>query len=106
MLDLSREKPLTPKAALRHPGLLNSRGKPAALSKFYRVIQDGIQTRYGRVRLESVKTPAGFRTTAEAIDRFIAALTRASAPADAPIRRRDPAVDLARAEAELELAGI
>lgn len=68
------EQRISLKTACKDARLQND-GKPANLPKLYRWISHGAVARSGkRVKLESVHTPFGLQTTAEAIGRFLAAL--------------------------------
>jgi len=104
LIDIDTETLLDLPAACRHPALVNSRThRPCHLAQIYRYVQRGAVAANGeRVRLETVRTPAGMRTSREAIGRFIAELTDPDRPAPAPwVRRKQMAV----AKAELEAAG-
>jgi hypothetical protein len=84
MVSILSETVLTlVQAADRLPG---SKGcdhpDPATLTRW---ILRGVKTPAGRVRLEAAKLPSGWRTSAQAVDRFLAALN----PADEPSTRRN-----------------
>ena len=103
MIDPAAETLLPVSQARRHAAFQNRDGSNGSIHKVYRAIQSGYRDADGRrVRLESVRLPAGIFTSAEAVVRFIAALNQTTDIAP----RRDAAADLAAAEAELELAGI
>jgi len=75
-------------------------GKPAHISSLYRHVLRGARAANGeRIRLETVLTPSGRRTSREAIQRFIAALTEPGLPPPTTARR-----DREREAAEQELA--
>ncbi len=76
MIDLERETILSLSQARRHPAMRTRSGKAPHPSKMYRLIAGGIKAADGeRVALEALKLPAGWVTTAEAIQRFIDRLT-------------------------------
>jgi hypothetical protein len=86
-------------APLRNPRT----GKPCHISQLYRYVTRGARAANGtRVRLQTVLTPSGRRTSREAIMRFIAALTDPGAPPPTPRVRKQ---QIAQAEAELSAAG-
>jgi hypothetical protein len=91
MIDLIREKPLTfSQAARLIPSGMGDSG-PAHVSTIYRWAQKG----QDGVRLEAVRLGGRWVTSAEAIQRFVEAVTEAYAPALAP-----RVADVAREEAE------
>jgi hypothetical protein len=78
-------------------------GKPAHISSAYRFILRGARASNGeRVKLETIRTPRGLRTSREAITRFIASLTDPAAP---PLSNAARKRQQQRAEAELIGAG-
>jgi hypothetical protein len=77
--DACREKPF------RH----RRTGKPAHISSLYRHVMRGARASNGeRIRLETVRTPSGLRTSREAIQRFISALTNPDLPPPTTASRR------------------
>lgn len=85
----------------RHP----KTGKPAHKSKMFRLVQRGARAINGdRIRLEVIKSPCGFQTSLESIQRFAEALTDPDRPATTPTRgTRRKQIDAA--ERELSAAG-
>jgi hypothetical protein len=74
-IDITTERLLSPTEAAREP-VFRRRGKPIHVSCVYRYMTRGVVTAHGeRMVLESIRTPMGVRTSAEAIERFIRALT-------------------------------
>jgi hypothetical protein len=79
----------------RHP----KTGHPAHISSIYRYVLRGGRASNGeRVQLEVVKTPSGLRTSREAIQRFIGAMSNPTAP---PALLKSRAKEITRAESEL-----
>lgn len=106
MIDVLVEDLIDLRRACREKPFCNGRtGKPAHIASMYRHVMRGARAANGeRVRLETVRTPSGLRTSREAIARFIAALTDPNTPliaSTSALRRRQ--VD--RACAELADAG-
>ena len=114
MIDPSVETLLTPKQVCKLPAFVRE-GRPVGLKTVYRwfdrgvlVRRDGIAT---HVTLESVRLPAGRRTSQEAVQRFINALNREDAltPHDRDPGRSGAASDVqakALAAARLDAFGI
>lgn len=77
MIDVNVEQLLDINQAARHPAFRNTRtGKAAHVSSIFRYALYGGRAVNGqRIKLETVKVPSGLRTSVEAIERFIAALT-------------------------------
>ena len=73
-VDLQTETLLTlSQAARRLPP--SRQGRPVSLSCVYRWLVTGIRTTRGRVRLEGIRLGGRWLTSAEALQRFAAALT-------------------------------
>ena len=106
MIDVMTETIVDFPAACRHPALRNSRtGKASSLASLYRFIQRGARSVSGeRVKLETIRLPAGMRTSTEAVERFIRALNDPDAMPPAP-RSASRKKQVDRAEAELQAAG-
>jgi hypothetical protein len=106
-LALLHEELLSPAQAARHRALRGADGRPCHLASVYRWMNAGARAADGsRVVLESIKCPAGRRTSAQAIERFIHKLTHGAGPTAPPPttaaeRRRQRQVDGA-----LDRAGI
>ena len=101
MIDVFNEDLLDPKEVAQLAPFRRN-GKPAHVALIYRAIQRGYRAVNGeRVKLESVKTPAGLRTSKQAIERWLRKLTLGDG---APVV--DATAEHARAEAALDLAGI
>jgi hypothetical protein len=83
----------------RHP----KTGRPAHISSIYRYILRGGKAANGtRVRLEVIKAPSGLRTSKQAIQRFIAAMSNQEISVEpSPSRQKE----IADAESELRSAG-
>jgi hypothetical protein len=80
------------------------RGKPAHIASIYRYVQRGARAVNGeRVRLETIRTPSGMKTSREAVERFLHALTYGEVTATAAVTHSR---EHERAEAELLAAGI
>lgn len=105
MIDVAVEDLLDMNEARRERVFRNRlTNQPASLGKIYRLAQHGTRAVNGeRVRLEVVKTPGGFCTSKQAIQRFIEKLSAPAAFPSAPSRaRRERSC---RAEEELVAAG-
>jgi hypothetical protein len=103
-IDIFNESLLTFNEARALPVFL-VRGRRASLNKMYRLAQIGSKNTNGeRVRLETVQTPSGIRTSREAIERFIARLTNPDIdiPTPPPARRKE---QIDNAVADLEAQG-
>jgi hypothetical protein len=102
--DLLSENLIDLPTACKHPALRNTRtSKPCHVAQLYRYIQRGARAANGsRVRLESVVTPGGRRTSTQAINRFIHQLTNPTLPPPTTKQRQR---QQAAAEAELAAAG-
>jgi hypothetical protein len=89
MFDVLNEDLIDLRAACREkPFRHRKTGKPAHISSMYRHVMRGARAANGeRVRLETVRTPSGLRTSREAVQRFIAALTDPHADAPPPRSR-------------------
>jgi hypothetical protein len=83
VIDVESETLIDFPTAAKHPAYRNPRnGRAAHVASLYRHVMRGARAVNGeRIRLEVVKTPAGLRTSAEAICRFIAKLTNPDRPA-------------------------
>ena len=103
MIDIETEDLIDLRAACREPVFRQKTGKALHISGMYRHVLRGARDANGdRVKLETVRTPSGLRTSREAIGRFIAALTDPDSDIPTPV----PAVRRKQiADAEAELAG-
>jgi hypothetical protein len=106
MIDIFGEDLIDLRAACKEPPFRHPKtGKPGHISGMYRHALRGARAADGsRIRLETVRTPSGLRTSREAIQRFIAALTNPDNPLPPPrsaIRQRE----IAGACSELEKDG-
>lgn len=101
MINLAVEQPISLRAATGLPQFKIDGRKPHR-STIIRYARRGARSATGqRVKLETVKAPAGFMTTAEAVERFLANL---NSPA---ITSENYASDpVEAAELELAAAGI
>jgi Protein of unknown function (DUF1580) len=90
------------------PALLRPDGRPRDLSCIYRWALRGVRGASGqRIKLETIKTPSGMRTTAAAVAAFLAALNDPNAT-DGVALDRSPAErgrDHGRADRELAESG-
>lgn len=102
--DLLSEGLIDLRRACAEPPLRNARtGKPCHVSQTYRYAMRGATAANGeRIRLETILTPSGRRTSREAVVRFIARLTDPDQPISAPRAR---VRQIKSAEADLEAAG-
>jgi hypothetical protein len=104
MIDIETETLIALRDACREPVFCHG-GKPIHISGMYRYIMRGAKAANGqRIRLETVRTPGGLRTSREAISRFISTLTdpgTAIPPPTTAARRRQ----IESAEKELARAG-
>jgi len=77
MIDVFSEQLIDLHAACRLPPFRNVQtGKPAHISSMYRNILRGAVGACGeRIKLETVRTPGGIRTSLEAVQRFCNELT-------------------------------
>lgn len=107
MIDVETEKLINFATACKHPALKNDvTGRPCHPAQLYRYVKTGARSANGeRVRLETVRTPRGMRTTREAIARFIAALTEPDRPAPTPRARTKEIAAMERDELELAAMG-
>lgn len=106
MIDIQTEDLMDLKEAAREPVFRSPKTKkPAHVASIYRhVLRGGRAANGERVKLETIRTPSGLRTSRQAVERFIAALTNPdAAPAPTPSQRRR---EIEAAEKRLELAGI
>ena|SRR5688572_19503795 len=79
-------------------------GKAANVATIYRYVQRGARAVNGeRVRLPTVRTPGGLKTSRQAVVRWLHELTHGEAPTSEPIEQ---AKQLERASAVLTAAGI
>ena len=107
MFDITTEEAITLNEAARIVGAGNN-GKPVHLSTVFRWCVKGCRAPGGRrVRLDAVRVGAGWRTSKEALTRFVQALTPSldeptPGPRSSTARRRASE----RAAAQLERAGI
>lgn len=106
-IDVETEDLINFATACTHPALRNDRtGRPCHPAQLYRYVQLGAKAANGeRIRLETVRTPRGLRTTRQAIVRFIAALTDPDRPAPTPRARTKQLAATERDELELTAAG-
>jgi hypothetical protein len=104
MIDMLKEDLIVLRAACREKPFRHRRtGKPAHISSLYRHVMRGARAANGeRIRLETVRTPSGLRTSREAIARFIQALTDPGLPLPTAAKRRQAQE---AAETELRRAG-
>ncbi len=101
MIDVFKEQLIDFKTASRL-AVFSRGGHPAHISKIHRCHRPGIKGPSGeRVALEAIRTPSGWMTSREAIQRWLNELTTGDAtPAD------DRDGEHERAENELTAAGI
>lgn len=102
------EDHIGPKEACRDKLLRNARtGRPCHLSQFYRYVTSGGRARSGeRVLLEAIKCPGGFRTSRQAIRRFVERLSETGTSEASPARTSTQRTKASsRAARELELLG-
>ena len=105
MIDPKSETLLRLNAAGHLPALMAT-GKPAGASSMWRYHKHGRESLAGRlVKLETIRLPAGIFTSAQAVDRFVAALNDQPDPA-APAATPASSASIDKAEAELADAGI
>jgi hypothetical protein len=104
MLNIDNEDLIDLATACKHPALRNAKSRqPCHISALYRHVMHGARAANGeRVRLETIRTPSGLRTSTEAIARFIAALTDPDRPIPTSRARRK---QREAAERELQAAG-
>jgi Protein of unknown function (DUF1580) len=105
MIDIEAERLIDLKEACRLPVFRNPKTKKAAhFSSIYRHILRGARDARGeRVKLETIRTPGGLRTSVEAVERFIRQLTTGnSIPSPTTKTRRR---QMHAAEKELAAAG-
>lgn len=95
---------LTEAARLAGPGRGN---RPTHLSTILRWILDGVRTASGeRVKLEAVRVGSAWKTTAHAMQRFLAALTPSTNSPSVPRTPTARTRENKRAERRLATAGI
>lgn len=97
-IDIYREHIIDLREAARLP-VFRRCGRSAHVASIYRYIQRGCRG----VRLESIVTPAGKRTSVEAVERFVARLS--DAPTDPALRHADLSRDADLAVHELKAEG-
>jgi hypothetical protein len=104
MIDILNEDVIHPRQACPEPICRNPRThKPAHISWFYRAMS-GVRAVNGQiVKLEVVKTPSGFRTSRQAIHRFVQRLTN---PQHLPTATRTRRHSIDAANQQLDAAGI
>ncbi|HEY1683701.1 MAG TPA: hypothetical protein VGG19_02975 [Tepidisphaeraceae bacterium] len=104
-IDIFHEELLSLTQACHEPALRRTDGRPRDVSVLYRHIKQGARANDGtRVRLETIRTPSGLRTSREAIARFIARLNGQEVPIVTPTPRlRKQQINAA--EHELQKAG-
>ena len=104
MAELLNETLIDLRTASRHPALRNTKtGNPCHVAQLYRYIQRGARAANGkRVRLESIVTPGGRKTSQEAIARLVERLTNPELP---PPTTRQRQRQQTLAEQELAAAG-
>jgi len=99
MIDVLNEDLIDLREAAGLPPFRNRRTrKPAHSASIYRYAQTGAKASNGeKIRLETVKVPAGLVTSRQAVERFIRALTDPDAdPSEpTPLQRRKQ-IDAAR----------
>lgn len=101
MIDVASEELIDLRAACREPVFRNRlTRKPAHIATLYRHSTRGARAANGdRIKLETVRTPAGLVTSREAIQRFVEQLTNPTTePAVESPRARQRRVDSACAE--------
>jgi hypothetical protein len=100
MIDIYHEELISLHTACGEDVFRNQRtGKPANIASIYRYALRGGRALDGsQIRLETIKTPSGLRTSKEAIQRFIDAMSN---PPTTPQRSVSRAQEIARAESEL-----
>lgn len=106
MIDVLNEELIDLRRAAKLPPFANGKtGKPAHIASLYRHVLNGARAANGeRIRLETVRTPGGLRTSRQAVERFIRSLTNPDIPMDAPLpSQRVKQIDAA--EARLVAAG-
>ena len=110
MIDAINEDLIDLRQACREKPFRNPKtNKPAHIASLYRHVLRGARDANGsRVRLETIRTPSGLRTSREAIQRFIERLTDPDGTSreSAPIRTRSQRErQVNRDDAELAAAG-
>lgn len=107
MIDPMTEELLTACEAAKTPPLRNSKsGKPCHVAQVFRYFQPGARDiNGGIVKLESIKTPSGLRTSREAIVRFINRLTNPNNHTSEPTPK-ERGRQIAAAQSRLAAAGI
>jgi len=90
VIDVLHEDVIDLRTACREKPFRHRRtGKPAHISSLYRHVMRGARSSSGqRIKLETIRTPSGLRTSREAIIRFISALTNPSLPSPTTATRR------------------
>jgi hypothetical protein len=102
-IDVLHEDLIDLSTACREPVFKNKNGNPIHVSQLHRWVTTGARAVNGdRVRLEVVKTPAGRKTSREAIARFIHRLSDPDLPVPTSRQRKKEQAD---AEAGLVAAG-
>jgi len=106
MLDFETEELLDLATACREKCFRNPKtGKPCHIASMFRHVNRGAKAANGeKIRLETIRTPSGVRTSREAIRRFITALTNPDEPLSPP-RTAARRQQIAAAEIELQAAG-
>jgi hypothetical protein len=99
VIDVTNEHLISFSEAARHPAFKNSvTGRAAHISSIFRYAQRGARSVTGAlIQLESVRTPT-LKTSSEAIERFIHALSGLEMPRSVSRRTRERQVDRACAE--------
>lgn len=107
MIDILTEDLIDLRQACRLAVFKNAKtGRPAHIASMYRHVMRGARGAGGeRVRLETVRTPSGLKTSTQAVQRFIAALTDPDADIPAP-RSSQRQRELDQADAVLASAGM
>jgi hypothetical protein len=107
MIDVLNENLIDLRAACKLPPFRGREGKAAHISSLYRHALRGAKASDGsRIKLETVRTPSGLKTSTEAVSRFIAALTGDDVSTTYSRTSRHREADIRRAEAELAASGI
>jgi hypothetical protein len=106
MIDIESETLIDLCSACRLPVFVNQKTRrPCGIASMYRYILRGARAANGdRIKLETIKTPTGTRTSREAVERFIRALSDPDTPVAAP-RSRVREKQIEEANSELIAAG-
>lgn len=110
MIDAMHETIISLRRAAELPPLRNHRtGKPSHVASIYRHVMHGALDANGnRVKLETIRTPAGLLTSKEAVERFIRRLTAPDLPPVPTFKQQEAhrRRQIEAAEKRLAVAGI